>query len=190
MMEQLEREELHFELHYAMRSKTGGAYWTTLRETYGRRVHTYFDELQQNIPLTRLLENQPLGTHLYVCGPSGMIDWVLTAAREGRMGRGEPALRALLCPPAGAPFIVELAKAGCTIDVKPTRAFWRPSRRRGSLRRTCAAGRVRAMRNARRFLLWHRRTQRPFSIRVREVVGQKNHDLRVAAESCRQPHRS
>ncbi len=98
MMEQLEREELHFELHYAMRSKTGGAYWTTLRETYGRRVHTYFDELQQNIPLTRLLENQPLGTHLYVCGPSGMIDWVLNAARGSRMGRGEPALRALLCP--------------------------------------------------------------------------------------------
>ena len=82
MMAQLAREEAPFELHYAMRSTQHGAYWPALRALYGHRVHTYADAEQQVLPLDRLLESQPLGTHLYVCGPTGMIDWVLQAARS------------------------------------------------------------------------------------------------------------
>jgi ferredoxin-NADP reductase len=123
MMEQLEREELPFELHYCMRSKSGGAYWSTLRDIYGRRINTYFDELQQKIPLARLLENQPLGTHLYVCGPSGMIDWVLNEAREAGWPEENLHFERFSAPPAGAPFTIELAKAGRTIEVKPTQSI-------------------------------------------------------------------
>ncbi len=43
--------------------------------------HTYSDAEAQTLPLDRLLEGQLLGTHLYVCGPTGMIDWVLQSAR-------------------------------------------------------------------------------------------------------------
>jgi ferredoxin-NADP reductase len=123
MMEQLEREELPFELHYSMRSKTGGAYWSALRDTYGRRITTYFDELQQKMPLPRLLENQPLGTHLYVCGPSGMIDWVLNEARDAGWPEENVHFERFSAPPAGAPFSIELAKAGRTIEVKPTQSI-------------------------------------------------------------------
>lgn len=123
MMEQLEREELPFELHYGMRSKAGGAYWSALRDTYGRRINTYFDDAQQKIPLTRLLENQPLGTHLYVCGPAAMIDWVLTEAREAGWPEENVHFERFSAPPAGAPFTIELAKAGHTIDVKPTQSI-------------------------------------------------------------------
>lgn len=123
MMEQLEREDLPFELHYGMRSKTGGAYWSALRDTYGRRINTYFDDAQQKIPLTRLLENQPLGTHLYVCGPAAMIDWVLAESREAGWPEENVHFERFSAPPAGAPFTIELAKAGRTIDVKPTQSI-------------------------------------------------------------------
>ena len=123
MMEQLEREDLPFELHYCMRSKTGGAYWSALRDAYGRRINTYFDEHQQTIPLARLVENQPLGTHLYVCGPSGMIDWVLNEARNAGWPEENLHFERFSAPPAGAPFTIELAKAGRTIEVKPTQSI-------------------------------------------------------------------
>ena len=123
MMEQLEREDLPFELHYGMRSKQGGAYWSHLRDLYGRRVHTYFDDAQQKLPLTRLIENQPLGTHLYVCGPSAMIDWVLNEARAAGWPEENLHFERFSAPPAGAPFTIELSKAGRTIDVKPTQSI-------------------------------------------------------------------
>jgi ferredoxin-NADP reductase len=123
MMEQLEREELPFELHYCMRSKSGGAYWSHLANRYGRRVNTYFDEAQQKIPLDRLLDNQPLGTHLYVCGPSGMIDWVLKEAREAGWPEENVHYERFAAPPAGKPFTIELAKAGRSIEVKPTQSI-------------------------------------------------------------------
>jgi ferredoxin len=119
-MEQLEREELPFELHYCMRSKSSGAYWSALSELYGRRVRNYFDDLQQKLPLDRLLENQPLGTHLYVCGPAGMIDWVLTSARDAGWPDENLHFERFYAPPIGKPFVVELAKSGRIIDVKPT----------------------------------------------------------------------
>ncbi len=123
MMEQLEREELPFELHYGMRSKAGGAYWSQLANRYGRRINTYFDEAQQKIPLDRLLDNQPLGTHLYVCGPSGMIDWVLKQAREAGWPDENVHYERFAAPPAGKPFTIELAKAGRSIQVKPTQSI-------------------------------------------------------------------
>lgn len=123
MMEQLEREDLPFELHYCMRSKGGGAYWSVLANRYGRRVATYFDDLQQKIPLSRLIENQPLGTHLYVCGPAGMIDWVLAEARDAGWPEENLHSERFSAPPAGNPFKVELAKSGRTIEVKPTQSI-------------------------------------------------------------------
>jgi ferredoxin-NADP reductase len=40
----------------------------------GRRVHVYYDSEGQAIDFDRLLSDQPLGTHVYVCGPAGMIN--------------------------------------------------------------------------------------------------------------------
>jgi len=47
-----------------------------LQERYNRRIRLYHDDLDERIDLDRLLSTQPLGTHLYVCGPAGMINWV------------------------------------------------------------------------------------------------------------------
>lgn len=83
MMEQFSREGANFELHYAIRTRDRGAYWQQLVQRYGpHRIKIYCDAEGGAIPLTRLLGTQPLGTHLYVCGPSGMIDGVLKAGLD------------------------------------------------------------------------------------------------------------
>jgi ferredoxin-NADP reductase len=117
MMAQLNREDAAFELHYAMRSSRHGAYWAALRSLYGHRVHTYSDAEAQTLPLDRLLEGQPLGTHLYVCGPTGMIDWVLQAARAAGWPDENVHYERFSAPPPGQPFTVELAKSKKTVKV-------------------------------------------------------------------------
>lgn len=112
-----------FELHYSARSKPLGAYMAPLTAAHPDRVHCYFDDQGQQIELARLLSMQPIGTHLYVCGPKGMINWVLTTAES--MGWPKQALHSeeFLAPGTGKPFTVELAASGKTITVGPTQSF-------------------------------------------------------------------
>lgn len=119
MTDQLNREGADFQLHYAMRCRNTGAYWKLLQGLYGHRVRTYFDDSNEMLPLSRLLDGQPLGTHLYVCGPAGMIDWVLKSAREAGWPDENVHYERFAPPPAGKAFTVELAKSKRSIDVGP-----------------------------------------------------------------------
>ena len=112
-----------FELHYSARSKPLGAYMDRLTEAHPTQVHCYFDELKQTIDLKQVLQNQPIGTHLYVCGPKGMIAWVLSTAES--MGWPKQALHSeeFIAPGTGLPFTVELAASGKTITVRPTQSL-------------------------------------------------------------------
>jgi len=118
MMGQLARDGREFELHYAMRSRTHGAYWRELQERHGRhRVRIYCDAEKVSLNTESLLEHQPLGTHLYVCGPSGMIDCVFETAR--RAGWPEENLHSerFLAPPTGKTFRVLLRRSQKEIEV-------------------------------------------------------------------------
>lgn len=112
-----------FELHYAARNPALGAYMDRLTAAHPDRVHTYFDDLGQSIDLGRILSMQPLGTHLYVCGPKGMIAWVLKTAEA--MGWPARALHheEFLAPGTGLPFTVELAASGKSITVGQTQSL-------------------------------------------------------------------
>jgi dimethylamine monooxygenase subunit B len=117
MTTQLSREDIPFELHYCMRAEGLAAYWQELRKTYGHRIHAYFDDQKQVLPLDRLLNGQPLGTHLYVCGPGGMIEWVLTSARDAGWPDENVHSERFQAPPGGKPFAVKLSRTGKTIEV-------------------------------------------------------------------------
>jgi ferredoxin len=88
-----------------------------LTAAHPAQVHTYFDDEGQAIDLGRILGMQQIGTHLYVCGPKGMIGWVLTSAEA--MGWPKQALHheEFLAPGTGLPFTVELAASRKTITV-------------------------------------------------------------------------
>jgi dimethylamine monooxygenase subunit B len=106
-----------FELHYAARSPALGAYMDRLTAAHPASVHCYFDDRKQVIDLGTVLSMQPIGTHLYVCGPKGMIAWVLSTAES--MGWPKAALHheEFLAPGTGTPFTVDLAASGKTITV-------------------------------------------------------------------------
>ena len=106
-----------FELHYAARNASLCAYGADLSARYGRAVSLYFDDLGQKMDLPRLLATQPLGTHLYVCGPKPMINWVLGAARAAGWPDGAVHHEEFLAPPPGKVFEVTLAASGKTVTV-------------------------------------------------------------------------
>ncbi|HEY0212047.1 MAG TPA: PDR/VanB family oxidoreductase [Paenirhodobacter sp.] len=114
---QLTRLQLPFELHYCARSRSEAAGLHLLPDLPQIQIHIS-DEGNRLEP-GAVLSRQPLGTHVYICGPEGLIDGVLDAA--GRVGwpRGALHAEAFLAPPPGAPFNVRLAKSGVTLTVGP-----------------------------------------------------------------------
>ncbi|MGH1538933.1 MAG: PDR/VanB family oxidoreductase [Arenicella sp.] len=107
----------HFELHYATRSPSLASYADTLTTQHPDNVHVYYDDMKQFINLEGLLTGQPLGTHLYVCGPKGMIEWVRKTAAEYGWPRETVHYEEFLAPAPGKPFQVELATSKKTIQV-------------------------------------------------------------------------
>ncbi len=108
MTRQLAYSGGRFELHYAARSRSLGAYMPELKAAYGDRVHTYFDDEGMQIPLADLLARQPIGTHLYVCGPKGMLNWVRGTAEKVGMPPHAVHFEEFLAPGSGAVFQAEL----------------------------------------------------------------------------------
>ena len=80
-------------------------------------LKVYFDEENTRIPLAHILENQQLGTHFYFCGPDGMIEFCLRAAREAGWPKENLHSERFLAPPPGQKFAVELVRTGKTITV-------------------------------------------------------------------------
>jgi ferredoxin-NADP reductase len=118
MMQQFSREGANFELHYAVRSLDRGAYCQELVEQYGsQRVKIYCDADRNFIPVARLLESQPLGTHLYVCGPAGMIDGVLKTGVEAGWPEQNLHSERFLSSQPGKPFSIMLTRSGKTVHV-------------------------------------------------------------------------
>jgi dimethylamine monooxygenase subunit B len=117
MMDQMQRDGENFELYYAIRDRHHGAYWIELSERYGARVKLFVDTEKSFIPLEQVLGNQPLGTHLYACGPSGMIDAVLGKATKLGWPQQNQHSERFLAPPPGDAFTAELSRSKKTITV-------------------------------------------------------------------------
>ena len=122
-MAQLDTLGHKFELHYAMRDRELGAYMKELSTRHGERVHAYYDVEKQAIDLANLLKTQPLGTHLYVCGPKGMIGWVLSTAEKMGWPKGALHSEEFLAPPVGEAFKVELSRSNITVNVGATQSM-------------------------------------------------------------------
>jgi ferredoxin-NADP reductase len=117
MIAQFKIDKTNFELHYAVRSLEEGAYCDLLCGEDTPGVFVYRSDKGQRIPLAQILENQPLGTHLYVCGPQRMIDWTLQTAKEQGWPKESVHYEHFDAPPPGREFVVKLAKSGREIIV-------------------------------------------------------------------------
>ena len=117
MIEQLERSNGNWELHYSVRSADLGSYVDVLSFKYPNKVHVYYDDQNDRIDLEHVLNGQPLGTHSYVCGPKGMIDWVHATASSMGWPSSNVHSEEFLAPEPGKPFEVRLCKSDKTIMV-------------------------------------------------------------------------
>ena len=77
-----------FELHYCVRSRQRSGFVDELTSApFAASVHLHASELDesQRLDLPEILGRRDLATtHLYVCGPAGFMDWVIsTAGLEG-----------------------------------------------------------------------------------------------------------
>ncbi|MDG1339564.1 MAG: PDR/VanB family oxidoreductase [Paracoccaceae bacterium] len=116
-LKQLERSNGLWELHYACRTPALGSYVDELTENHPNNTHVYYDDQKQMIDLQNLLDGQSLGTHIYVCGPKGMIEWVRRTAAAAGWPAEAIHYEEFLAPQPGKPFEVKLAISNKTIQV-------------------------------------------------------------------------
>jgi ferredoxin-NADP reductase len=113
----IERNGGQYELHYAFRAPEHGAFREQLKARCGDHAHFYADSLGQQLDLKGLLSVQPLGSHVYVCGPSSMVTAVLETARELGWPENHIHYEQFTAPPMGDAFKVLLAKSGLEVEV-------------------------------------------------------------------------
>jgi vanillate monooxygenase ferredoxin subunit len=122
--EQLNVEGRGFEFHYCARSRSRAAFLDRLsRAPFKANVRLHFDdgEPDQMFNLRDVLDKAPSGAGLYVCGPGGFMDFVLSAARSA--GWNEDRLHyeyfgAVVAPVDGdRPFSIFLARSGTRVFV-------------------------------------------------------------------------
>lgn len=84
MAEQLAYDASDFTLHYCTRSRTRTAFEQHLETSpFSSRVHFHFDDQPETrLSLVETLRDAPNNSHVYVCGPKGFIDAVLSTCRE------------------------------------------------------------------------------------------------------------
>jgi ferredoxin-NADP reductase len=104
--------EAPLELHLRCRAPDQPAFETLLAGCAHAHIHA-----SPEFNITDLLRHQPLGTHLYLCGPTGFMQSAEFAARA----LGWPAARIhqehFGAPAGGRPFTAILARTGRTIRV-------------------------------------------------------------------------
>ena len=77
---QLRQLEQRVELHYTFRSAETAAFVPFLAIQNDPNVHLYDSSLGQKLDIPSLIRRQPEGTHLYTCGPPGLMDAAINAA--------------------------------------------------------------------------------------------------------------
>ncbi|QSE92610.1 oxidoreductase [Rhodococcus pseudokoreensis] len=109
-----------FEVIYSFRPGFG-AHLPELASLCDGRLTTVHTPEQFWDNMTPALSRQPIGTHLYTCGPAPMIG----AVAEAALARGWPVQRVHSEPfssaisAAGEPFTATLARTGTTVPVGP-----------------------------------------------------------------------
>jgi dimethylamine monooxygenase subunit B len=106
-----------FELHYAYRDISHAAFHEQLAAQLGCRLHRYNAARDEYLLPGELLAAQPLGTHLYVCGPPGLIQAVIESARDLGWPDSNIHYEQFTAPKPGKPFQVSCARRGCNVDV-------------------------------------------------------------------------
>jgi vanillate monooxygenase ferredoxin subunit len=124
MAQRLANSGADFTLHYSTRSAERTAFRDEIAaSSYQHRVQFHFDDgdAGQKLDLKAALGQPQAGTHVYVCGPTGYIDFVVKTARD--MGWPEDQVHleyfgaAAQDTTGDRAFQVKIASSGATYDI-------------------------------------------------------------------------
>lgn len=130
MAERLAMIDADFRMHYCTRSRERTAFHSRITSSsLAAHVDFHFDDgpPEQKLDVASVLRTPAPGTHLYVCGPGGFMNWILSTAREN--GWPEVQLhKEYFAAPAQAPqpsgersFCVRLSSTGAEFLIPPDR---------------------------------------------------------------------
>ena len=110
-------QNANFELHYAFRSTENAAFLDELTLHGLSRFHSYDSARGARLNPTHLLAEQPLGTHVYVCGPTGLTQEVITVARDLGWPESHIHSEGFTAPAPGEAFSVYCARSQRNLQV-------------------------------------------------------------------------
>jgi vanillate O-demethylase ferredoxin subunit len=126
MAERLARDGAAFQMHYCTRSAPRTAFAARIAAaSWAGHVSFHHDDgpAEQRLDLQRVLSAPQEGTHLYVCGPRGFIDWVCSTTQAAGWAPDHVHYEHFAGQDPGASedraFEVRLASSGQTIKVAP-----------------------------------------------------------------------
>ncbi len=85
MAEQLSHDGADFIMHYCSRSESRAAYRERIAGSrFAHRAYFHYDDgaAEQKLDLKRVLGRADSRKHLYICGPTGFLDFVRNSAKE------------------------------------------------------------------------------------------------------------
>ena len=147
MLASLRRRRAWFELHYCTRAPEDTAFREELAilAAQGRvRFHHDGSDPARGLDIAALLRERPPGTHLYYCGPPGLMAAAAAASAHWPEGtvHCEDFDGAVVDPPAEErAFRVRLARSGSEYEIAPGETIVEVLRRHGiAVRTSCELG--------------------------------------------------
>lgn len=112
--------DCNWSMHYSGRSETSLGFVPVLQAICGNRLQLHYDDQRNALNIPALLDSAEAGTHVYVCGPAGMIDAV--QEQVSKLGWGSDRLHYELFSDsadtsADKPFDVEIHATGQVVHV-------------------------------------------------------------------------
>ena len=117
MVAHFERDHCDFELHYAAKSQDQAAFAAVLKARFAAAFRLYRSDLGERLAIRELLSQQPIGTHLYVCGPTRLIEEVTALASELGWPPQAVHFEHFLAPATGEPYDLYLKASDKRIHV-------------------------------------------------------------------------
>ena len=136
MGHRLRQNQDDYHLHYCTKAAQDTAFLDEVKDVFAGRVTFHHDggDPSKGIKLNEVLKTQEPGTHLYICGPAGLLNAAREASKHWAEGTvhfelfssqrtAEQIAQAQAVAANDGSFQVELAKTGLTLTIPPNRSI-------------------------------------------------------------------
>ncbi|MFT6045568.1 MAG: ferredoxin-NADP reductase [Arenicella sp.] len=92
MAYELRQQHRHFEIHYCLNKQSSGAFVEELQAEFSEQLRLHCSVDKKVNPIEVLSGNKSRlsdAAHLYVCGPTGFMDWVIDSAKKQGFGSSQ-----------------------------------------------------------------------------------------------------